>query len=285
MKLGTFSVILIAVILAGSSCATLPAQDATVISDTDACTEVLSYLSSGGFMRDGGVLIWGSQKLHMQRITGGELAPSGIRFQLKGRPEKEVLLDFKDFVDVSGQDTQIFFRKQEGFGMNIDLSKLHGFWSYTPTGLVDARLVPALNKLVSDAHAGYPYDCHGALTPADAAKVFADFQEKVAAWRAMNPKPPVSDEVTRKRLLAEDAVQEKDFAAAGNYYRAGITIDPTWAPGWYNAALISAELKDYSAAANYMKHYLILLPDAPDAAAAKEKLLLWEAKAEEAGGK
>jgi len=27
------------------------------------------------------------------------------------------------------------------------------------------------------------------------------------------------------------------------------------------------------------------LPDAPDSAAAKEKLLLWEAKAEESGGK
>jgi hypothetical protein len=32
-----------------------------------------------------------------------------------------------------------------------------------------------------------------------------------------------------------------------------------------------------------MKHYLILQPEAPDAPAAKEKLLLWQAKAEEAG--
>ena len=119
----------------------------------------------------------------------------------------------------------------------------------------------------------------------EAAKGLADFQQKAAAWRAMNPKPPVSDEVTKKRLLAEDAVQEKNFAAAGDYYRAGSTIDPTWAPGWYNAAVISAELKNYSAAANYMKHYLILLPDAPDAAVAKEKVLLWEAKAEQAGSK
>jgi hypothetical protein len=34
-----------------------------------------------------------------------------------------------------------------------------------------------------------------------------------------------------------------------------------------------------------MKHYLILLPDAPDAAAAKEEFLLWGVKAEEASGK
>jgi hypothetical protein len=34
-----------------------------------------------------------------------------------------------------------------------------------------------------------------------------------------------------------------------------------------------------------MRHYLILLPDAPDSAAVEEKLLLWDAKAEEANGK
>jgi hypothetical protein len=42
-------------------------------------------------------------------------------------------------------------------------------------------------------------------------------------------------------------------------------------------------MKNYPAAAFYMKHYLILQPEAPDAPAAKEKLLLWQAKAEEAG--
>jgi hypothetical protein len=49
--------------------------------------------------------------------------------------------------------------------------------------------------------------------------------------------------------------------------------------------LIYAEQQDYFDAAFYMKHYLILLPDATDAQAAKEKLLLWEAKAEEANSK
>jgi hypothetical protein len=49
--------------------------------------------------------------------------------------------------------------------------------------------------------------------------------------------------------------------------------------------LIYADQQDYFDAAFYMRHYLILLPDAPDSAAAKEKLLLWDAKAEEANGK
>ncbi len=49
--------------------------------------------------------------------------------------------------------------------------------------------------------------------------------------------------------------------------------------------MIYAEQQDYFDAAFYMRHYLILLPEATDAQAAKEKLLLWEAKAEEANSK
>ena len=60
------------------------------------------------------------------------------------------------------------------------------------------------------------------------AKELAEFQQKAVAWQAMNPKPTVSDGVT-KRLLAEDAVEQKNFGPALDYYRAGITIDPTWA--------------------------------------------------------
>jgi regulator of sirC expression with transglutaminase-like and TPR domain len=73
--------------------------------------------------------------------------------------------------------------------------------------------------------------------------------------------------------------------SAVSYYEDGVKLDPTWAQGWYNAALLYAEQRDYAHAALSMKHYLILLPDAPDAAPAKQKMLLWEAKAEEAAGK
>jgi len=88
----------------------------------------------------------------------------------------------------------------------------------------------------------------------------------------------LSDEVIKKRLLAEDAIEHKNLQGALSYYEAGVALDPAWAQGWYNAALIYAEQQDYFDAAFYMKHYLILLPDAPDATAAKEKLLLWRPK-------
>ncbi len=282
MQCGTIRVILIGAILAGGSCATLHAQDATM-TDGDACTVVLSYLS-GGFVRGHAhFYFWGSAPAHWYSgthgdITGGEPTLTGIRFQF-GKTER--LLDYTDINSVvTKSHTDVSFDNNKRKIAMIEFSGL--------SGDVDGRLVQALDRFVRDANAGHPYDCHivtPAMVAATTATELADFQQKAAAWQAMNPKPPVSDDVTKKRLLAEDAVQEKNFVAAGEYYRAGITIDPTWAPGWYNAALISAELKDYAAAALYMKHYLILLPDASDALAAKEKVLLWEAKAEQASHK
>ncbi len=282
MLVRTIRVILIgAAIIAAGTCATLQAQDAKM-TDGEACTVVLrSFLPA---LKQYSYL--GRGLVVLTFVTGGEPTPSGIRFLQSNK--KEVLINYADVIEINDKDFrgswQIHFKipAQKGGDRFINLTP--------PAG--QAQMVQALNQFVSDAHAGHPYDCHdvtlaeaAAVAAAEAAKGLADFQKKAAAWRAMNPKPPVSDEVTKKRLLAEDAVQEKSFAAAEDYYKAGITIDPTWAPGWYNAALISAELKDYAAAALDMKHYLILLPDAPDAAAVKEKLLLWEAKAELAKGK
>jgi hypothetical protein len=276
-------IFIVGAILAAGSCATLHAQDATM-TDGEACTVVLSYLS-GGFLREKALLI--NSRGQNGYIMGGETTPSGVRFRLKGKREREVSLDYKDLSAVERFEKDAIgfkFPTRKDYGVTIEFLSLSTFWG-NAKGEVDDRLLQALNKFVSEAHTGYPYDCHKPLTSAEAAKVLADFQQKTAAWRAMNPKPAVSDEVTKKRMLAEDAIEQKNIGAAQTYYRMGVTLDPTWAPGWFNGALISAELKDYAAAALNMKHYLILLPDAPDAAAAKEKVLLWEAKAEQANSK
>lgn len=108
------------------------------------------------------------------------------------------------------------------------------------------------------------------------------FRKQTAAWRARTVKPAVSDAVTKKRLLAEDALDHKDYRAAISYYEAATRLDPTWAQGWYSAAVLDAEQQDYLRATFSMKHYLILLPKAPNVVAARNKALLWEAKAEEA---
>ena len=43
--------------------------------------------------------------------------------------------------------------------------------------------------------------------------------------------------------------------------------------------MLYAEQNDYLDAAQCMKHYVILMPDAPDAREAKDNIILWEAKA------
>lgn len=44
---------------------------------------------------------------------------------------------------------------------------------------------------------------------------------------------------------------------------------------------LAAEVEDYELAALHMRRYLMLAPEAKDASAAKDKLLLWQHKAKE----
>lgn len=151
-------------------------------------------------------------------------------------------------------------------------------WDKKDNGVENARrTVDALNRLIYDT-------LHGHMLPwsASPAEESANFQQKADAWRALATKPEVSEEVYKDRLLAEDALKSRDLSGAATHYEAGVASDPTWAQGWYNVALVYAELNDYLDAADCMKRYIILLPNAPDARAAKDNIILWEAKASSA---
>ena len=112
-------------------------------------------------------------------------------------------------------------------------------------------------------------------------RIWADFQQKAAAWRALPAKPPISDDVKQHRLLAEDAFNQKQFETAAAEYEAGLEIDPLWAQGHFNAAVIYGELKNYDDAVWHMRCYLELLPNAPDAQDARDQMLLWQGKAKQ----
>lgn len=114
---------------------------------------------------------------------------------------------------------------------------------------------------------------------ADDAVVFADFQQKAKIWLTLSPKPPIPEEARRFRVLADDAVQNKDFDKAANFYEQGLAIDPMWPAGQFNAAIIYGELKFYPMAVMHMKRYLGLKPDAKDAKVCQDKLYIWEEKA------
>jgi tetratricopeptide (TPR) repeat protein len=110
---------------------------------------------------------------------------------------------------------------------------------------------------------------------------FADFRLKAKAWREMPVKPPLPDEATRLRVLAEDAFHNKEFEKAADYYEKGLAVEPLWPPGQFNAALLDGELKLYAKAAAHMRRFLELSPDANEAKAGREKMFVWEEKAGE----
>ena len=102
------------------------------------------------------------------------------------------------------------------------------------------------------------------------------FPQQAAAWRALPAKPPLPDEVRAQRLLAEEAIQQKNAAEALNRYDTGLQIYPTWPQGRFNAALIAAELGFYVEAVEHMQAYLELVPDAQDAPSARDQIVAWQ---------
>jgi formylglycine-generating enzyme required for sulfatase activity len=101
----------------------------------------------------------------------------------------------------------------------------------------------------------------------------------VAAYRAANPKPQLSEEARKFKVQAEFAVQNKEFDKAAELYGKALDIAPWWPAGHFNRALILGEIKKYRVAMNEMKRYLLLVPDAPDARAAQDKIYQWESLA------
>ncbi|TSA40458.1 MAG: tetratricopeptide repeat protein [Verrucomicrobiales bacterium] len=120
-----------------------------------------------------------------------------------------------------------------------------------------------------------------ALAPDTEEADFAAFTASAKTWLAATPKPAMSDDARTQKVLAEDTFERKDFTAALDAYCDALDKNPMWPAGHYNTALLAAETEDYELAAHHMRRYLVLAPDAKDAQAAKDKLLLWQHKAKE----
>ena len=103
------------------------------------------------------------------------------------------------------------------------------------------------------------------------------FEPIAAEYAALKVKPPVAEEQRKYIVQANLLNQQKQYQQAIELYVKAIQLDPTAFPaGYYNIALLDAQLGYYDNAIFEMKKYLMLLPDAPDARSAQDKIYEWE---------
>lgn len=107
----------------------------------------------------------------------------------------------------------------------------------------------------------------------------ARFAEAAAKYRAAAFKPELPEEARRFKVQAEGAVVDKQFQDAADFYEQALQVAPWWPEGRYNRAMVLSEVGDYDQAIMEIKRYLALVPDAPNARAAQDKVYDWERKA------
>jgi tetratricopeptide (TPR) repeat protein len=112
-----------------------------------------------------------------------------------------------------------------------------------------------------------------ALQKAEAAKTF---EAEAARYRTLPVKPALPEEARKYQVQAEAAINRKSFAEAADRYRDALKVAAWWPEGHFNRALILGEAGGYRKAIGEMKKYLMLVPDAPDANAAQDKIYEWE---------
>jgi tetratricopeptide (TPR) repeat protein len=104
------------------------------------------------------------------------------------------------------------------------------------------------------------------------------FKQTAGNYQTLTEKPTISEE-QRKCILQANALNDnKDYQSAIQYYDKAFAVNPISYPaGYYNLALIASLAGNYNYAILNMKKYLLLLPDAPDAREAQDKIYGWEA--------
>lgn len=104
------------------------------------------------------------------------------------------------------------------------------------------------------------------------------FAETVRQYRAAATKPTLPESARKYRVQAELAIQQKRLVDAVLAYGSALAIAPWWPEGYFNSAIILAELELRDDAIAAMKRYLMLAPDAPDARAAQDRIYQWEGR-------
>ena len=107
------------------------------------------------------------------------------------------------------------------------------------------------------------------------------FKPVTEQYRALQVKPSITEEQRKYIVQANLFNQKKEYGKAISLYHKVIEVDQTAYPAaYYNLALLLAQTRRFRPAIYNMKKYLMLVPDAGDARAAKDKIYEWEAELE-----
>jgi len=105
------------------------------------------------------------------------------------------------------------------------------------------------------------------------------FEPVAVNYRNLKVKPSLTEEQRKYIVQANSFSEQKMYDKAIGLYNKAVEIDPTAYPAAYsNLALLSAQVHRFDAAIYYMKKYLLLEPDSPDARGAQDKIYEWKAQ-------
>lgn len=144
------------------------------------------------------------------------------------------------------------------------------FWLWSGWSQADAQqIADALRVLVLDAR----QHVDGIL-----AEKYQKFLGLCGAYLDGKATAPFPEEARQHQLLAQDAMGRKDTDKALDEYDAAINAAPCWAQGRYQAAQLEAKVGYYPIAVMDLKKYLLLYPNAPNAQAVRDQILVWNGR-------
>ena len=109
--------------------------------------------------------------------------------------------------------------------------------------------------------------------------ILTDFKSIAERYRNQNPKPAVSEEQRKYIVQANAFTQQKDYMKAIDFYIKAINVrgsQNAYPAAYFNIALLYAQEHFFDWAIQNMKKYLLLVPNAPDARDAQDKIYEWE---------
>jgi tetratricopeptide (TPR) repeat protein len=107
---------------------------------------------------------------------------------------------------------------------------------------------------------------------------YQKFLELCGNYMQSKTSAPQSEEARQHQLLSQDAASRNDMDKALDETDKAVDAAPCWAQGRYDAALLEAQVGYYPVAVQDMKKYLLLEPDAPNAQAARDQILIWNGR-------